>query len=373
VRILSRFSKLLTRYRAEAVVREIWANLRRELDLREEARSAHRFAEAFRCSETITIPEPILELCTETVMVQERTFGNRVNELPTAGKRADLAQNLIDAYVHMFFVLGFFHGDPHPGNIMVGDDGKLAFLDFGIVGSLDRTTRHSLAAFMLAFTEQDTEWVLDSWLELGMLAKSIDREKLRPTVAALMSEYSRRPINEWSVGEAFGRLVTATRGQNFALPLHLLVLARTLMLIEAMVRLLDPNFSLLDSLSSRSREVMETALRDPAPTRRLQYEAAIAANEWQRLLASSLRKLREEGIKLSIDHEGIEELSEHIMRGSSRVSLALVTLGLYLAASLLMQFKSGPHIFDFPVLAAIFYACAGWFTFRLVRCIGRRL
>jgi ubiquinone biosynthesis protein len=61
------------------------------------------------------------------------------------------------------------------------------------------------------------------------------------------------------------------------------------------------------------------------------------------------------------------------MRGSSRVSLALVTLGLYLAASLLMQFKSGPHIFDFPVLAAIFYACAGWFTFRLVRCIGRRL
>ena len=373
VRMLSRFSRVLTRYRAEAVVREIWANLRRELDLREEARNAHRFSEEFRASGTITIPDALLELCSETVMVQERTSGKRINELPTAGKRADLAQNLIDAYVHMFFVLGFFHGDPHPGNIMVRDDGKLAFLDFGVVGSLDRSTRHSLAAFMLAFTEQDTEWVLDSWLELGMLSKGMDREKLRPAVAALMAEYSRRPINEWSVGEAFGRLVTATRGHNFAVPLHLLVLARTIMLIEAMVRLLDPDFSLLDSLSSRSREVMHTALSGEGQTRRLQYEAAIAANEWQRLLAGSLRKLREEGIKLSIDHEGIDELSEHIMRGSSRVSLALVTLGLYLAASLLMQFKSGPHIFEFPLLAAVFYAFAGWFTFRLVRCIGHKL
>jgi ubiquinone biosynthesis protein len=373
VRFLSRFSRLLTRYGAEAVVREIRVNLKRELDLREEARNAHRFSEAFRCSETITIPDAILELCTETVMVQERTLGKRVNELPSSGKRAGLAQNLIDAYVHMFFVLGFFHGDPHPGNIMVRDDGKLAFLDFGVVGSLDRPTRHSLAAFMLAFTEQDTEWVLDSWLELGMLSKGIDREKLRPAVAAIMSEYSRRPINEWSVGEAFGRLVTATRGHNFAVPLHLLVLARTIMLIEAMVRLLDPNFSLLDSLSSRSREVMETALGGSGATKRLKYEASIAANEWQRLLAGSLRKLREEGIKFSIDHEGIDELSEHIVRGSSRVSLALVTLGLYLAASLLMQFRSGPNIFEVPVLAAIFYVCAGWFTFRLVRCIGHKL
>jgi ubiquinone biosynthesis protein len=374
VRFLSRFSRLLTSYRAEAVVREIRVNLKRELDLREEARNTHRFSEAFRSSGTITIPDAILELCTETVMVQERTFGKRVNELPSPGRRADLAQNLIDAYVHMFFVLGFFHGDPHPGNIMVRDDGKLAFLDFGVVGSLDRPTRHALAAFMLAFTEQDTEWVLDSWLELGMLSKGMDREKLRPAVAAIMSEYSRRPINEWSVGEAFGRLVTATRGHNFAVPLHLLVLARTIMLIEAMVRLLDPNFSLLDSLSARSREVMQTALDGGSGgTKRLKYEASIAANEWQRLLAGSLRKLREEGITLSIDHEGIDELSEHIMRGSSRVSLALVTLGLYLAASLLMQFKSGPHVFEFPVLAAIFYVCAGWFTFRLVRCIGHKL
>jgi ubiquinone biosynthesis protein len=373
VRFLSRFSSLLTRYKAEAVVREIWASLKRELDLREEARNTHRFSEAFNGSATIAIPDIVPEFCSETVVVQERIFGQRVDTLASAGKRADLAQNLLDAYVHMFFVMGYFHGDPHPGNIMVTEEGMLSLHDFGVVGSLDRPTRHSLAAFMLAFTEQDTEWVLDSWLELGMLSKTSDREKLRPAVAAIMSEYSRRPLNEWSVGEAFSRLLSATRDFNFAVPLHLLVLARATLLLEAVVRRLDPGFSLLDSLSARSREVMETALSSGKDTRRLQFETAIAANEWQRLLGGTLRRLREEGVRISVDHEGLPELSAQIVRGASMVSLALVTLGLYLAASLLMQHAMGPRLLGFNALAGGFYLVAGWFTIRLVRAIGKKV
>ena len=371
VRFLSHFSGVLTRYRAEEVVREVWANLRRELDLREEARNVHRFATAFRGSATIEVPDVIEGMSSETVMVQVRSHGRRVDQLEGAHVGAKLAQALIDAYVEMFFIMGCFHGDPHPGNLLVTPEGRLALHDFGVVGSLDRPTRHALASFMLAFTEQDTQWVLDSWLDLGMLAKAQDHDRLRPVVAALMSDYSRRPISEWSLGEAFGHLVTACRGYNWPVPLHLLVLGRTLILIEATVRMLDPHFSLLDSLCERSREVMQTALGQPTETRRLQYEAAVASTEWQRLLAASLRKLREEGMRFSIEHEGLPELSEHIVTGSSRVALALVTLGLYLAASLLMQFKSGPQIFDFPALPALMYAFAIWFTIRLVRAIRR--
>ena len=371
VRFLSHFSGVLTRYRAEAVVREVWANLRRELDLREEARNVHRFATAFRDSTSIDVPDVIEGMSSETVMVQVRNHGRRVDQLDGAREGPRLALALIDAYVHMFFVLGAFHGDPHPGNLLVTDDGRLALHDFGMVGSLDRPTRHALASFMLAFTEQDTEWVLDSWLDLGMMARTMDRDRLRPVIAALMSDYSRRPISEWSLGEAFGHLVTACRGYNFPVPLHLLVMGRTLILIEATVRMLDPQFSLLDALGERSREVMQTALGNPSETRRLQYEAAVASTEWQRLLASSLRRMREEGLRFHVDHEGLPELSEHIVTGSSRVALALVTLGLYMAASLLMQFKSGPQIFDFPALPAVFYLFAVWFTVRLVRAIRR--
>jgi ubiquinone biosynthesis protein len=316
----------------------VWLNLRRELDLREEARNGHRFATEFRSSPTIVVPDVVDGLASETVMVQTRLHGRRVDELDLGESGPRLAQALIDAYVHMFFVLGFFHGDPHPGNLLVTPDGRLGLHDFGVVGSLDRQTRHALASFMLAFTEQDTEWVLDSWLALGMITRGADRDRMRAVVAALMSDYSRRPIAEWSIGEAFAQLVTASRDYNFGVPLHLLVLGRTLILIEAMVRLLDPSFSLLDSLTRHSREVMEGALGEGKPTRRLQYEAAIATHEWQRLLASTLRRLREDGVRLKMDHEGLPELSQQIVAGSNRVALALVTLGLYLAASLLILF-----------------------------------
>ena len=82
-----------------------------------------------------------------------------------------------------------------------------------------------------------------------------------------------------------------------------------------------------------------------------------------------MRKFREEGLRLRMDHEGLPELSEHIVRGSSRVALALVTLGLYLAASLLMQYHSGPEFGGYPLMPLLFYAVAGWFTIRLVRCL----
>lgn len=374
VRFLTHFSPMLSYYKAESIVREVHANLCKELDLREEARAVERFHDEFRDWPTIEVPEVVDDLACETVMVVTRLFGKRVDEYENTRRSAELAQNLIDAYVHMFFVMGYFHGDPHPGNIFVTDQGRLGLHDFGVIGSIDRPTRQALASFMLAFTEQDTDWVLDSWLELGMLSKAADRVKLRPAVAALMSDYSRRPIGEWSIGEAFAQLVTATRGQNFEVPLHLLVLARALVLVEATVRLLDPDFSLLDSLSDRSREVMETALMpEKTETQRLKYEAAVASAEWQRMLASSIRRLREEGLRFKIEPEGLPDLSNLVIQGSSRVSLALVTLGLYLAASLLMQFKSGPHVFDVPVLALVFYIYAAWLTLRLVRAIGRGL
>ena len=371
VRFLSHFSSLLTHYRAADVVAEVWATLRRELDLREEARNVQRFHAAFRDDPRVDVPDVVEGMSSQTVMVLGRNHGRRIDEVDSSRLGPQLAQALIDAYVRMFFVMGFFHGDPHPGNLVVTDEGRLALHDFGVVGSLDRPTRLALASFMLAFTEQDTEWVLDSWLDLGMMARTMDRDRLRPVVATLMSEYSRRPISEWSLGEAFGHLVTACRGYGFGVPLHLLVLGRTLILIEAAVRTLDPKFSLLDALGERSRQVMETALGEPARTRRLQYEAAVASTEWQRLLASSLRRMREEGLRFHVDHEGLPELSEHIVTGASRVALALVTLGLYMAASLLMQFKSGPQILDFPALPAIFYLVAVWFTIRLVRAIRK--
>jgi ubiquinone biosynthesis protein len=374
VRFVSYFSPVLTRYHAEAVIRQVWSSLAKELDLTEEARNCRRFAVAFNDSPTIAIPDIVEPLCSRRVLVQERAFGRKVDEVPDAAARHQLAQNFLDAFVYQFFMLGFFHADPHPGNLLVRPDGKISLHDFGMVGSLDRHTRHALAAFMLGFAEQDPEWVLDSWLELGMLSTGNDRKPLQPVVAEIMAEYARRPLRDWSVGAAFGELISAARDRQLAVPMHLLVLGRAILLIEGTVRILDPEFNMLESMRERSKDVIEVALKaDPAGSLRLQYEAAIAGTEWQRLVAGAVRKLREDGIRVAVEHEGLPELAEQIVKAGSRVTLGLVTLGLYLAASLLMQQSFGPRILDIPALSFVFYLTAAWFTFRLTRTIGRRL
>lgn len=372
VRFLSNFSAVLTRYHAQDVVRQIWTNLVKELDLREESRNAGRFAVAFKDHPTICIPAVVEDFSARNVMVMERVSGGRVDDARSPEEGAVLAQNFLDAFIYQFFMLGFFHADPHPGNLIVLEDGRISLIDFGIVGSLDRRTRQSLAAFMLAFAEQDAEWVLESWLSLGMLSGTADKKPLQPVVAEIMAEYARRPLKEWSIGGAFGDLVNAARDRDLAVPLNLLILGRAILLIEGTVRKLDPDFNLLDAMMKRSREVIEVALTsEPSGQTRLKYETAVAGTDWQRLLAEAVRKFREEGILVHVDHEGLPELADQVVKGASRVSLALVTLGLYLAASLLMQQSFGPRVLEIPILAFIFYVTAGWFTIRLVRAIGR--
>lgn len=374
VRAMALVAPILRRHRAADIVRQVWQNLRRELDLREEARSVRRFADAFRDSPTVMIPDVIEELCTPEVMVQERSGGGRVDQVRDRSVGARLAKNFVDAYVLQFFTMGFFHGDPHPGNLFVMADGKLCFHDFGIVGSLDRPTRQALGAFMLAFADQDSDWVIDSWLELGMLTESADREALRPAVTEIMADYSNRPLREWSMGAAFMRLVRSTRARSIDIPLNLLVLARTILLMEATVRMLDPDFSVLDALMSRSRDVVQvSAAQEAEGSMRLQYETAIAATEWRRLLAVTVRHVRRRGLKLQIEHEDLPELGRMIVRGASRTSVALVTLGLYLASSLLMQHSMGPVVWGVPVLAVLGYVAALWYTVRLIRTAGKDL
>ena len=374
VRGLSLVSPVLRRNHAADVVRHVWRNLAREMDLREEARNVRRFAEAFAASEAIMIPDVVPEMCTGDVMVQQRSGGGRVDAVADRALGARIARHFVDAYVHQFFSLGFFHGDPHPGNLFVMADGRLCFHDFGIVGSLDRSSRQALASFTLAFAEQDSDWIVESWMELGMLGEAARAAEIRPVIDEILADCARRPLKEWSMGAAFMRLVESSRGAGVRVPMNLLVLARTVLLMEATVRMLDPEFSLLDALLERSGEVLATSAgSESAGAMRLRYETAIAGTEWRRLLAASVRHFRQSGFRLQVDHEGLPQLGGTHLRAANRVSFSLIALGLYLAASLLMQHSVGPQFGGVPILATAGYAAALWLSGRLIAAVGKGL
>ncbi|OYX11930.1 MAG: 2-octaprenylphenol hydroxylase, partial [Acidovorax sp. 32-64-7] len=164
------FVPSLRRWGLAAIVDEVAANFRYEMDLSREASSVRRFADAWRDSPDIVLPDVVDELCTSTVMVQQFSRGAHLHGLPPA-MGAAAAGKLVDSYIVQIFRDGFFHGDPHPGNVFVMDDGRICLHDFGIVGRVDRSMRRALVAFALAFVEQDADWVVDAWLDLGLVGE----------------------------------------------------------------------------------------------------------------------------------------------------------------------------------------------------------
>jgi len=368
VRVVVRIVPRLRAYDPLALIGEIHANLRREIDLREEARAVQRFAAAFAGSATIYVPPLVDALYAETALVQVRSHGLRVDD-PAVADGPRLAAALVDAYLEQVFVLGVFHGDPHPGNIFVRPDGRLCLHDFGIVGRLDRPTRRHLAAYLMAFVQLDSEWLLDASLALGLLGGELDRRQALRDLDALLDGYASRPLAEWSVAEVLLEVMRLGHGGHLRVPHHLLVLMRAMFELEATVRSLDPAFKLLEELKERAEPVLRGA--DHAGHARLRFEAASAVDRLPGAVGRALARVGHRGLELRLRHEGLPDLERHLDRASNRIALALVTLGLYVAASLLMLHSLGPQYRGMPVLALAGYALALWYTLRLAAGISR--
>src|SRR6516164_6762295 len=321
-RVATALMPRLRHYQPLRIIDEIWSNLRKEIDFRQEAHNIKRFVVAFADSSTIHIPAVIEGLVSETVIVQERSSGRRIDDPTIKSEGPRLAQDFVDAYLYQIFVLGVFHGDPHPGNIFITAEGRICLHDFGLIGVLDSAARRKLAAFTNAFVHQDADWLLDSAIDL-------------------------------------------------------VVLMRAMFNAEHAVRTLDPNFQLLENLQAKGPGVLKAAMEQADWTVTIDWlkqDALAAMQDLPVVLGSWTRRLNQEGegLGLSLRLHGLDGLEARLDRSCNRIALALVTLGLYIAGSLLMQHSIGPRLYeDMPALAALAYALALWFTFRLARGIAR--
>jgi ubiquinone biosynthesis protein len=309
-------------------------------------------------------------------MVQAFSHGVRIDDPRMRSQGPRLARALIDLYLHQFFVMGLFHGDPHPGNVFVLDDGRICLHDFGVVGQLSLPMRQRLAGFILALANQDEQWLLDCARDLGVLGRSVDQSLARESIGAILAEYAGKPLSEWSLGDVLVRIMRIGSGAGLALPTNLAILARTAALIEQVLRKLDRNLTVVDALAHASPELLKRLFvfrPDQGSVLRLKSEAAATVQQLPAMLAQWLHRAQHDGagLPISLRIDTLHTAGRRAGRSIDRLALALVALGLYIAGSLLMQHSLGPRIFgELPLLAAIGYALALWFTVRIVRGIS---
>lgn len=375
LRVLEKWIPAIRSYDPESLAREIWARMQIETDLHREALNVRRFVEGLRERPEAWVPDVVEELCTESILVQEFSHGCRIDDPKLAPQGPRLAQALVALYVHQFFVMGVFHGDPHPGNLFVLADGRLCFHDFGVVGELSRTMRRQLAVFLLALADQDEDWLIDAATDLGLLSPTVDRGLAHQRVSAVLAEYASRPLSDWSLGDVLVRLMRLGRASGIAIHTRLAILARAGLLIEQVLRGLDRNITVVGALAHAAPGVMERLLAsepEQSALLRLESETSSVVQRLPGLAAHWLRYVRGEGGRAPVSlHVGS---SNGIPRppepNVDRVALALVTLGIYVASALLALSGGGPRALGgIPILAAIGFALALWLTLRIGRGI----
>ncbi len=381
--ILMNLARLLEKYMPEArlydpigMVEEFAKSIRRELDFRIEGRSADRFREIFKGSKTVYVPEVIWELSGMRVITIEYAVGKKVTEVGgDIQYRHNLAKNFNESYLIQIFEYGFFHADPHPGNIFILDDGRICFHDFGIMGYLDDEMADNLSGLFLAFMDKDIGRMMDVYLAIGILTGDVNTKALKRDIRDFLERYYGIPLKEFSFAEFTEGLISIGRRYQIKAPTELLMFGKTFMTVESIVRILDPEFNLVENIRPYTQVLLRKKLFDPSRIYRDLMKIGMEISSILRTLPHDLhnivRHLKEGRIEIDVKHDKLEDLERHIDKASNRLSFSLVIAAIIVGSSIIMQTQISPLMLGFPIIGVIGYLVAGFLGLWLVWAILR--
>jgi ubiquinone biosynthesis protein len=382
--IMDHLARLLTRHIPEmrlydpvGLVEEFRKVILRELDFRREGRNADRLRQHLREIDGIVIPRVIWEYSSPRVLTVEYVVGQGLRAVldRPMSERHRIAANLYKAFLKQIFEDGFFHGDPHPGNLLFLADGRVCLLDFGIVGRISQERLAGLGSMFLAIVEQDVEALLDECVALGLVPADLDRQRMQHDVDELLAEYLDLPLRDISLGQILESLFALGRRHRLRLPSSLALLGKTLLTVEAVIRTLDPGFALVPE----ARWEVERLVR-----RRLSPEALLktgwrTARQFYHLgrrlphrLDRLLRYLEEGRVRVEL----MPGTEAHVLHQWelmwNRAIRGAVVCALIIGSSLLVQARVGPLLGGLSLTGVAGYGLAALLGFRLLRSLGRR-
>lgn len=320
-------------YRIGDMIEELARALRREMDYTAEARHMEKFAALEETLDYIRVPGLYRTYSTRKVLTMDYIEGIKLSErerLDHEGiDRKRTAERYATAILHQILIDGLFHCDPHPGNVLALPDGKLALIDFGMVGKLSPEMKRHFASFVIALRAQSTNGVLRSITRMGLVPDEADMDALRDDVDELRDKYYRVPLHEIGLGEAIRDLFAVARRHGIRIPVDMTLLGKTLLTMEGVVAALDPSFSVFDVAEPFGRRL----LRERFDPRHMAKEVLGHIPEYIDLAQEIPAKLREVAafakkgkISLEITAPELDQFLRKLERISNRVTFSIILL-----------------------------------------------
>ena len=357
-----RFTDLGRRLHFVDWVQELRKTLMDELDYRGEAENLERFARHFAEYPEIVVPQPVWDYVRPQLLVMELVAGTKATDISglrrTEQSLSHLATAVMRAYLDQVFVHGEIHADPHPGNLLVTDDGRIALLDLGMVAHVPPRLRGRLLKLLFAAVDGRGEEVAQECMAIGTRLEDFDEERFVREVGQRVARYAAHGGGGGTTSPGEGRLVLDLTRLGTACglrtPPELSLLGKTLLNLEAVSHALDPDLDVKDVVEDHLESVMRARLKKSFSAANLASEAM----EVQSLLreapgrVSSILALLSEN-RLQVRLTGLEEsrLLENLQKIANRISAGVITAALILASAMLMRVEAGPRVFGYPALA----------------------
>ena len=329
---VSRRWEAAANYNLPGLVSEFAVSLRRELDYLSEGRNAERIAANFAASEDVHIPRVFWSTTTSRVLTLERIVGIKVDDLDGLDRarvdRRELATKAAGVAVSMVFEHGFFHADPHPGNLFIEPGGRVGLIDFGMVSEVDDALRVRLGALLAALTSHDGERLASALLELSVVKRSVDRDQLRVDLVGFVGLYRGRRLGEVNVAELASHLLALLRKHRLQLPQEIAVLLKFFLMVEGMGVRLDPEFNLGAFLGPYVRQLALERFSPEVLVRQLLTsgrDAAALAADLPDKLRRVLDLLDTSGVVVDLKATELEPLVERAERIGDRLVAGIIT------------------------------------------------
>ena len=360
------------------VVREFARTIRREMDFSREAHTIEKFRDNFIKTPWMYFPRVYREQSSRAILTMEYIAGVKVSDrekLISLGLDVKLiARRGADSFLEMVLNHGFFHGDLHPGNVLILPDNVICLLDYGIVGRLDGDLKTFLTDILTAIVNRDMDEVVSLLLFAGDISDSLDIRALKRDLFNFIDGYYEIPLKEIEVGRMLMEFIEIITIYNIRIPSDLMLLAKSLVLIEGMGRSLDPAFNMVEHL----KPFILKALRQKASPVSISRDINQIFSSYLNLARNIPRDLKEiinrinrNKFKIDLEHRGLDKFTADFDRSINRLSTSMILAAMIIGSSIIMQTDKGPKIMDFPVLAFMGYSVAGvvglWLVYAIIR------
>ena len=365
-------------YRPRQLVRQFGQSLRRELDLATECRNAERVAHNLAAMPQVQIPRVHWAWTKERLNVQDFVAGVPGSDLDRVRREGldakQLALHGARAVLKMIVEDGFFHADPHPGNVFYLPGNRIAFIDFGMVGRLPPRRREELLRLLLGLVERRAPAVAEVLLDWTDGRHGTHRDQLEDAIEAFVDQHHGTPLAQLHLGEMLGDVTTILREHRLALPADLALLIKAFVSLEGMGRGLDPDFHMAAVAQPMLRQVLRARYAPKALAQRGWAGLGELLTQLGRLpqdVSRALRNLSRGRVQVAIEIEHLKRVGDQLDRAANRLSIALVIAALIIGASIVMTVGGGPALFGLPAFGLLGFVGAVLGGLWLLRAIRR--